>query len=65
MKLTISYHDDTGLIDIITSGGTLSISQTEAAALYMTLKKMLGLRGRFLLWRKKRFFKEVDGMTDV
>ena len=56
MKITISLNEETGLLDIMTSGGTLSVSQTEAGALYMILRDLLGLKGRFMLWRKRKSF---------
>ena len=60
MKITVAIDKETGLLEIISSGGTLSVTQTEAAALYTILKKALGLRGRFLIWRKRRMFSKVD-----
>ena len=45
---------ETGLLEIESSGGKLSLSQLEAALVYITLKKTLGLRGRFLLWKMRK-----------
>lgn len=59
MKVTVSYDEETGLLNIQTSGGTLSLSQTETGALYIILKKALGWRGRFTLWRHRRVFSEI------
>ena len=58
MKITVTIDQKTGLLEIISSGGTLSVTQTEAAALYTILRKALGLRGRFLIWRKRKMFIE-------
>ena len=59
MKVTVVYNEDTGLLDIQTSGGTLSLSQTETGALYIILKKALGWKGRLTLWRHRRMFSEI------
>ena len=59
MKVTIQYNEDTELLDIKASGGTISMSQTEVAGLYMILHDILGWKGRFAIWRKKRLFKRV------
>ena len=45
---------ETGLLEIESSGGKLSLSQLEAALVYITLKKTLGIRGRFLLWKMRK-----------
>ncbi len=60
MKLTIRFSEETGLLEIVSSGGSLSVSQTEAAALYTILKKALGFRGRFALWRHRRMFRAFE-----
>ena len=59
MRLSIRYDRETGLMDIIATGGTLSVSQTEAAALYTILGKALGFRGRFKLWMHRRMFRTL------
>lgn len=59
MKVTVSYEEETGLLIINTSSGSLSLSQTETGALYIILKKALGLRGRFALWKNRRAFTRV------
>lgn len=59
MKLTVRYSKETGLLEIVSSGGTLSVSQTEAAALYTILRKAFGFRGRFSLWLHRRKFRTV------
>ena len=59
MKLTIRYDEETGLIDLTTSSGTISLNKTEIGALYILLKKVLGFRGRFYVWRKRRAFKQM------
>ena len=59
MKLTIDYDEDTGLINLRTSGGTLSMTQTEVAGLYIILRNILGIKGRFLLFLKRRSFSKV------
>ena len=59
MKLTVRYDEETGLIDLISSSGTISLSKTEIGGLYILLKRILGIRGRFTLWRKRRAFKQV------
>ena len=60
MKMTIKYDPDSRLIEIESSGGTLGITQTEAAALYTLLKKALGFRGRLKLWMNRRMFSQVS-----
>ena len=55
----MTYNEDTDLLDIRSSGGIISMSQTEVAGLYMILHDILGWRGRFAIWRKKRLFKRV------
>ena len=59
MKLTVRYDEETGLIDLISSSGTISLSKTEIGGLYILLKKVLGVRGRFALWRRRKAFKQV------
>ena len=59
MKLTVRYDEDTGLIDLISASGTISLSKTEIGGLYILLKKMLGIRGRFASWRKRKAFRQV------
>lgn len=56
MKVSLNYDENTGLITIRSSGGDITMSQTEVAGLYVILHKTLGLRGRFQIWRKRRFF---------
>lgn len=58
MKVTVVFDESTGLLNVQTSGGTISVSQTEAGALYMILRKALGWRGRLALWRCRRSFRE-------
>lgn len=59
MKITVTYNEDTDLLEIHASGGVLSISQTETAGLYMILHDILGWRGRLKLLMKRRMFKKV------
>lgn len=59
MKVTISYDEDTELLTINSSGGSISMSQTEVAGLYVVLHDVLGWRGRFTIWKKRRLFKKV------
>ena len=59
MKVTIRYEEETGLINLITSGGTITLTKTEMGALYILLKKVLGIRGRFYVWTKRRAFKQL------
>ena len=56
MKLTISYNPDTDLLELKSSGGELSLSQTEVGALYIVLRKALGFKGRFRLFMHRRKF---------
>ena len=56
MKLTVRYDEETGLVELISSGGTISLTKTEIGGLYILLKSILGWRGRFTLWRKRREF---------
>ena len=62
MKVTLDYNNETGLIDVISSGGRLSLSQTELAALYIILRKALGIRGRFLLWKRRKMFSKIGAL---
>ena len=57
--ITLRMDPETGLLEIESSGGKLSLSQLEAALVYITLKKTLGIRGRFLLWRMRRKLRTV------
>ena len=59
MRLTVRYNEETGLLDIVSSGGNLAVSQTEAAALYMILRKGFGLRGRLNLWLHRKEFRTI------
>ena len=59
MKLTITYNPETNLIDLESAGGMISLSQTEAGALYLLLRKALGRKGRFKLFMKRRMFVQV------
>ena len=52
--ITLSIDSNTGLMAIETSGGKLLLSQLEVALIYITLRKTLGLRGRFKLWRMRK-----------
>ena len=56
---------ETGLLEIESSGGKLSLSQLEAALVYITLKKTLGLRGRFLLWRMRGKLRTVASNPEL
>lgn len=60
MKMTISYDPESRMIEILSSGGKLAVTQNEAAALYTLLKKALGLKGRFMLWRNRRMFSSTS-----
>ena len=59
MRVTVEYDDETGLLEIVTSSGRLPINQTETAALYIILRKILGWRGRMTLFMKRRMFAKV------
>lgn len=59
MRVDIEYNEETGLIDIHTSGGTASMSETECAIVYLGLRKLLGWRGRLKLLMHRRLFKTV------
>lgn len=59
MKLTMKYDEQTGLMELITSSGSISLNKTEVGALYVLLKNVLGFRGRLLVWRKRRIFKQI------
>lgn len=52
--VTLSMDPETGLVEIETSGGKLPLTQMEAALIYYTLRKTLGVRGRFRLWRMRK-----------
>ena len=59
--ITLRMDPETGLLEIETSGGKLALSQLEAALIYITLRKTLGVRGRFKLWRmRKQLFSVVS-----
>ena len=57
--MTIRYDPEIRMIEIISSEGTLAVTQTEAAALYTLLKKALGFKGRLKLWMNRRMFTQV------
>lgn len=59
MKVTIAYDENTELLDIHASGGSISMNQTEIAGLYMVLHDVLGWKGRFTIWRKRRMFRKI------
>ena len=54
MMVTINYHQDTGLIELICPSGSMLLTQTEAAMVYTILGRALGFRGRFKLWLMRR-----------
>ncbi len=64
--ITMTIDSETGLMEIRASGGKLWLSQMEAALVYITLRKTLGIRGRFLLWRmrKKLISKMESGVSE-
>ena len=64
-KITLNMDSETGLIEIVSSGGKLSLSQTEAAILYVILRRTLGIRGRFLLWRMRKKLKTVASDSEM
>ncbi len=59
MRMTMSFNPETKLIDLYSSSGSISLSQTEAGALYLLLKKALGRKGRFKLFMKRRMFTQI------
>lgn len=59
MKVTVTYNEETELLEIQSSGGTIAMSQTEVAGLYKVLCDILGWRGRFTIWRKRRLFRKI------
>ena len=59
--ITISIDPETGMIEMETSGGKLTMTHLEAGLIYLTLKKMLGIRGRFLLWKMRKQLSSVSG----
>ena len=58
-SMTIRYDPEIRMIEIISSEGTLAVTQTEAAALYTLLKKALGFKGRLKLWMNRRMFTQT------
>ena len=62
--ITLSMDSDTGLMEIEVSGGKLLLSQLEAALIYITLRKTLGIRGRFKLWRMRKQLKTSTSNTN-
>ena len=53
-EISLVQHNETGLMEIISSGGNLALSQIELAMVYLILRKSLGIRGRVRLWRMKK-----------
>ncbi len=56
-EVTVIFHNDTGLLELRSSGSSMMLTQLEAALIYTLLKKSLGLRGRFMLWRLRKNFR--------
>jgi len=52
--VTLNIDPETGLLEIVTSGGKLLLTQMEAALIYYSLSKTLGVRGRFKLWMLRK-----------
>ena len=52
-SISVVFHTDTGLIELVSPGGSMMLTELEAALLYTVLCKSLGIRGRFRLWRIK------------
>ena len=63
--ITLSIDSETGLMEIETSGGKLLLSQLEAALIYITLRKTLGIRGRFKLWRMRKQLRTKVSNTET
>lgn len=59
MRVTVSYDEATELLTIKSSGGEISMSQTEVAGLYKTLHDVLGWRGRWTIWKNRRLFRRI------
>ena len=59
MKMTIRYDPETKLIELESSNGELSITQSEAGALYILLKKALGFKGRLKLFMCKGMYTQI------
>lgn len=62
--ITLRLDPETGLLEIEASGGKLSLSQLEAALVYITLKKTLGIRGRYKLWKMRKQLLSVVSNTN-
>ena len=56
-EVTVIFHNDTGLLELRSSGSSMMLTQLEAALIYTLLKKSLGFRGRFMLWRLRKNFR--------
>ena len=56
-EVSLIFHNDTGLLEIQCSGASVMLTQLEAALVYTLLRKTLGLRGRFLIWRMRKKIK--------
>ena len=62
--ITLRLDPETGLLEVEASGGKLSLSQLEAALVYITLKKTLGIRGRYKLWKMRKQLLSVVSNTN-
>ncbi len=63
-EISIVFHEDTGLLEMRTSGGSVMLTQLEAGLLYNLLGKLLGFRGRFKLWRMRKKLFTVASNVD-
>lgn len=59
MRMTIRYDPETNLIELESSNGELSITQSEAGALYILLKKALGFKGRLKLLMSRGMYTQI------
>ena len=56
-EVSMSFDTETGLLEISCSGSSVMLTQLEVALVYTLLKKSLGLRGRFIIWRMRKKIK--------
>ena len=56
-EVSMIFHPDTGLLEVQCSGSSIMMTQLELALFYTMLKKSLGFRGRYMIWKMRRKIK--------
>ena len=64
-EVSMLFDPETGLLEINCSGSSVMLTQLEVALVYTLLKKSLGLRGRFLVWRMRKKIKCTGRTVDA